>query len=42
MIDNVGIAAAPEPGSLVLMLTGMIGLGLLVGKKRLGRFVLAD
>jgi hypothetical protein len=35
MIDNVNVQATPEPGSLVLMLTGVAGLGLLLGKKRL-------
>jgi hypothetical protein len=36
VIDNVSIAATPEPGSMVLMLTGMAGLGLLAFRKRLG------
>lgn len=42
MIDNVGIAATPEPGSMVLILTGMAGLGLLAASKRLGRSVFAS
>ena len=42
MIDDVGISATPEPGSIVLTLTGMIGLGLLAARKRLGRSVFAN
>jgi hypothetical protein len=42
MIDNVSIHATPEPGSMVLALTGIAGLGLLVGKRRLGRFLFAN
>jgi hypothetical protein len=42
VIDDVSIAATPEPGSIVLMLTGMAGLGLLAGKKRLVRSALAS
>lgn len=41
MIDDVSIKATPEPGSIVLMLTGIAGL-LLVTRKHLGRFVSAS
>jgi len=37
MIDDASVTAAPEPGSIVLMLTGLIGLGLLVARKRFGQ-----
>ena len=42
MIDDVSVAAVPEPGSVVLMLTGILGAGLAVGRKRLGRSVFAN
>jgi hypothetical protein len=42
VIDNVSIAATPEPGSIALMLTGMAGLGLLAARKRLGKSVFAN
>jgi len=34
MIDDVSVAPAPEPGSIVLMLTGVLGFGLLFVRKR--------
>jgi hypothetical protein len=37
VIDDASVTAAPEPGSIVLMLTGLVGLGLLVARKRLGQ-----
>ncbi|MGA3082007.1 MAG: PEP-CTERM sorting domain-containing protein [Terracidiphilus sp.] len=36
VIDDVNVSPTPEPGSIVLMLTGIVGLGLLIGRKRLG------
>jgi hypothetical protein len=46
MIDDVSVQTAstltPEPGSIFLTLTGVIGLGLAVGRKRLGRSVFAS
>ena len=35
MIDDVSVAPAPEPGSIVFMLTGILGFVLLFGRKRL-------
>lgn len=35
MIDNVSVVATPEPGSIVLLLTGVVALGLVAGRKRL-------
>jgi hypothetical protein len=37
VIDDVDVAPTPEPGSIVLMLTGIVALGLLIGRKRLGQ-----
>jgi hypothetical protein len=36
MIDDVSVVATPEPESLVLMLTGLLGLCLAMGAKRVG------
>jgi hypothetical protein len=41
MIDDVSVTATPEPDSIVLMLTGFLGLGLAIGTRRLGRHVSA-
>jgi hypothetical protein len=41
VIDDTSVSPAPEPGSMVLMLTGIVGLGLLIARKRLGQFFLA-
>jgi hypothetical protein len=35
MIDDVTVQATPEPVSVVLLLTGIMGVGLLIGRKRL-------
>ncbi|MGD0831258.1 MAG: PEP-CTERM sorting domain-containing protein [Terracidiphilus sp.] len=37
VIDDVSVSATPEPGSIILMLTGLLGLGLLIAKKRLAQ-----
>jgi hypothetical protein len=42
MIDDVSVQATPEPGSIVLTLTGAMGVGLLLGKKRLQKSVFAS
>ena len=36
MLDDVNVAATPEPGSIVLMLTGIASVALMLGKKRFG------
>lgn len=41
MVDDVNVQPVPEPGSVVLMLTGILGLGLMVGRKRPGSSVFA-
>jgi len=38
VIDDVTVYT-PEPGSIILMLTGILGLGLLIARKRLGQSV---
>jgi hypothetical protein len=35
MIDNVSVQLTPEPGSIVLLSTGILALGLLAARKRL-------
>jgi hypothetical protein len=42
MIDDVSIKPTPEPGSIVLTLTGLAGLGLLAARKRLGKSAFAS
>jgi hypothetical protein len=37
IIDDVSVTPTPEPGSILLMLTGFLALALLMGKKRLGQ-----
>jgi hypothetical protein len=34
MIDGVSVVATPEPGSIVLLLTGIMALGLVIGRNR--------
>lgn len=37
-LDNVSVAATPEPGSIFLMLTGLVALGVFAARKRMGHF----
>lgn len=40
-LDDVTVAATPEPGTVVLMLSGLAGLVLLVARKRVAQGILA-
>jgi hypothetical protein len=37
VFDDASVTPTPEPGTIVLLLTGILGLGLLIARKRLGQ-----
>jgi hypothetical protein len=37
VIDEVSVVPTPEPASLILTLAGLLGLGVLLARKRLGQ-----
>jgi hypothetical protein len=41
VIDDASVSPVPEPGTIVLLLTGIAGVGLLIARKRLGQSISA-